>query len=139
MGDAHGDLCLAEKCNDDAVMADALDFAFDAHEGALHDTDTTVLLTEEVAPGQGYALLIGIGQRLGLDEVLHLTVGNVDNFGSFGIIVGGFGDELQVLADLILPLEPRFSCFVGYSGYIRVAFSSVSLQKISTLRKNAVC
>ena len=76
MGDAHGDLCLAEECNDDAVMADALDFAFNAHEGALHDTDTTVLLTEEVAPGQGYALLIGIGQRLGLDEVLHFAVTN---------------------------------------------------------------
>ena len=50
MGDAHGDLRLAEECNDDAVMADTLDFAFDAHKGALHDTDTTMLLTEEVAP-----------------------------------------------------------------------------------------
>ena len=76
MGETHSDLRLAEECNDDAVMADALDFAFDTHEGALHDTDTTVLLTEEVAPGQGYALLIGIGQRLGLDEVLHFAVTN---------------------------------------------------------------
>ena len=76
MGDAHGDLCLAEERNDDAMMADALDFAFDAHEGALHDTDSPMLLTEEVSPGQGYALLIGIGQRLGLDEVLHFAVTN---------------------------------------------------------------
>lgn len=113
MGDAHGNLRLAEECNDDAVMADTLDFAFNAHEGALHDTDTTMLLTEEVTPGQGNALLIGIGQRLGLDEVLHLTVGNVDNLGSFGIVEGGFGDELQVLADLILPLEQLDTAFHG--------------------------
>ena len=113
MGDAHGYLCLAEECNDDAVMADTLDFAFDTHEGALHDTDTTVLLTEEVAPGQGYALLIGIGQRLGLDEVLHLTVGNVDNLGSFRIVEGGFGNELQMLADLILSLEQLDTAFHG--------------------------
>jgi len=76
VGDAHGNLRLAEERNDDAMTANAFHLAFDAHEGALHDTDSPMLLTEEVSPCQGYALLIGIGQRLGLDEVLHFAVTN---------------------------------------------------------------
>lgn len=95
LGDADGKAGFAEEDDDDAVATDALDFTFDATEGAAKDADALTYSVKEVAIGEGDALMVGVGEVGGLDEVLHGTVGHVDDFGALRRVERGFCHELD--------------------------------------------
>lgn len=62
-------------------MADALHLALDTGKGSAENAYTAVLLVDEVAIGQGNALVVGVWTGGRIDESLHLAVGNPENAG----------------------------------------------------------
>ena len=105
MGDADGKAGFAKEDDDDTVAADAFDFSFDATEGTAKDADSLTDFVEEVAVGEGNALVVGVGQGGGFDEVLHGTVGHVDDFGALRRAERGFCHELDDGADGVFAFQ----------------------------------
>lgn len=71
-----------ELDDDVAVFVDALDNTFDASEVALGDDDTAAYFVCYGGVVEEEDAVVGEGSDA--DEVLHLTVGDVDDFGSYG-------------------------------------------------------
>ena len=67
-GDDHG-----------AVLIDSLDGALDALEGTCNETDGATFLAEEIGIGNEAALMVGIVDLHGADEIVHLALGDGDD------------------------------------------------------------
>ena len=113
VGDAEGGFDIAQLDDDDAVAHDALHLALYAQEGATDDAHPVAGLVEEVPVGEGDALAIRVGAGLGVDEVRHVLVGDVDNLRLLGGVALLLRHELQGQTGAVFVLQQADNLFPG--------------------------
>ncbi len=79
LGDGIGQTKVGQADEDDAVGLEVLDLASDAGKGTTDDADLAAWLGIGLIDLEGDAQALHVFTRLGIDEVLHLLLGDRDN------------------------------------------------------------
>ncbi len=94
-GDGIGQTKVGQADEDDAVGLEVLDFSGDAGKGATDDADLAAWLDIRLIDLEGDAQALDVFTGLGIDEILHLLLGDRDNLALLFPTPLGLGHELN--------------------------------------------
>lgn len=94
-GDGIGQTKVGQADEDDAVGLEVLDFSGDAGKGTTDDADLAARLDIRLIDLEGDAQALDVFTGLGIDEILHLLLGDRDNLTLLFPTPPGLGHELN--------------------------------------------
>ena len=95
LGDGVGQAKVGQADEDDAVGLEVLDLSSDAGKGATDDADLAAWLDIGLIDLEGDAQALDVFTGLGIDEILHLLLGDRDNLTFLFPTPPGLGHELN--------------------------------------------